>query len=379
MVPDPSDGLIVVGGGVIGLSVAWRAAQAGITVTVIDPDPGHGASWAAAGMLAPVAEAHFGEAALTRLLMVAAAHWPAFARELEQASGRPVGYRSEGALLVAVDGSDRAATDDELEYRLGLGLPARRLSASACRLSEPLLAPGIRGGVAFDGDHQVDNRLVVAALLEAVAAAGVTIVHDAVASIDLDSRQGNQSVGGVTTDAGRHVAAHAVVLAAGCHSRGISGLPEDERPPVRPVKGLTLRVRTDDPGLRLRRTIRGLVHGRSCYLVPRDDGSVVVGATVEEKGFDRSVSVGSVGDLLADARLLVPSLDEYTLVDATSGLRPGSPDNGILLAPVTADCVMGHLTGDDVGTGPFAEFGPGRFAAGRASDATSRPEPVGSA
>lgn len=369
---------VVAGGGVIGLSIAWRAATAGLAVAVVDPQPGHGATWAAAGMLGPVGEAHFGEEALARANLAAARQWPAFALDLETASGHPVGYVTSGTVLVALDPSDRRVVDDVLEYQLALGLTPRRLSSRECRTLEPLLAPGIGGGAEFPDDHQVDNRRLVEALLAACDRAGVVLVTDEVSGVESEGGRaaGVSLVGGATLRAG------AVVIAAGCWS-GRLGLPYRLVPPVRPVKGLTVRARASAGAPRMTRIVRGLVHGRSCYLVPRADGSVVIGATVEEKGFDLTVQIGSVHDLLRDARAVVPALDEYELVETTTGLRPGSPDNaplvgptamerlfvatghyrnGILLAPITADAMVSLLEGVPV-TGPLAPFGPDRFDA----------------
>lgn len=368
--------VVVVGGGVIGLSAAWQAAMAGLSVTVVDPHPGRGATWAAAGMLGPVGEAHFGEERLARANVAAAEAWPAFAQSLEAAAGQEIGYTTTGTVLAAVDGSDRAALDDLLGFQQSLGLRARRLSARDCRGIEPLLAPGIRGGAEFPGDHHVDNRRLIGALDSACAAAGVTVVREEVTSVTAVGGRAS----GVSFPGGR-LSCGAVVLAAGCRSGQIDGIPDAARPPVRPVKGLTLRVRAPSGGPVLRQTVRGLVHGMSCYLVPRADGTVVIGATVEEKGFDLTVQVGAVHDLLRDARTLVPALDEYEWFDTTTGLRPGSPDNapivgaaamdglivatghyrnGILLAPLTADAVVAVLCGDRV-TGPMALFEPKRF------------------
>jgi glycine oxidase len=386
MATTPTTDVVVVGGGVIGLAVAWEAAVAGMTVTVVDPEPGRGASWAAAGMLAPAGEAQFGEEDLTALNVVASRSWPGFARRLEAASGLAVGYVADGAMLVAVDASDRLACDDVLGFQQSLGLDARRLSARECRSLEPMLSPAVSGGVELADDHQVDNRLVIAALIAAGRAAGVTFVDDEVAGVEI----GAGRVVGVRLRGGDDLPGHAVVVAAGCRSGQLDGLPGSVLPPVRPVKGLTLRLGRVEGVPALRRSVRGLVHGRRCYLVPRADGSVVVGATVEEKGFDLTVQVGAVGDLLEDARRLVPSLEEYTLDDVTTGLRPGSPDNapmvgttgigglvvatghyrnGILLAPLTAQEVV-RLLGAETETagsgadGPFGPFGPGRFAGG---------------
>ena len=387
--------VVMIGGGVIGLAAAWAAASAGMTVAVVDPDPGHGASWAAAGMLAPVGEAQFGEEQLTTLNVEAARTWPIFAHDLEADSGQSVGYRTDGTLLVAVDGSDRTATDDLLSFQQELGLHASRLSSRECRASEPLLAPGIRGGVELADDHQVDNRRLVDALMAACTAQGVHFIADEVSEVAIE----RERVAGVVGRLGDRITAGSVVLAAGSRSGQLRGFDEAQRPPVRPVKGLTMRLLATEGAPRLRRTVRGLVHGRSCYLVPRQDRTVVIGATVEEKGFDTSIQIGPVSDLLDDARTLVPSIEEYELIDTTVGLRPGSPDNapivgptgvaglivatghfrhGILLAPITALEVVRLLQGGAVNAGLFAPFGPGRFRPGRvragpAPEATQRP------
>jgi hypothetical protein len=175
--------VIVVGGGIIGLAIAWRAAQSGRLVAVVDPDPGQGATWAAAGMLAPVSEAHFGEEALAALNLAAAASWPDFAAQLQASSGMAVHFRSDGTLLVAGDPSDRVAIDRTLAFYRAIDLPAVRLRARSCREAEPMLAPGISGGVELPEDHQVDNRAVATALIEACRAAGVTMVADRVVRV----------------------------------------------------------------------------------------------------------------------------------------------------------------------------------------------------
>jgi glycine oxidase len=354
--------VVVVGGGVIGLSVAWEASSRGLSVCVVDPSPGHGASWVAAGMLAPVTEATFGEATLVRLLLQASERWPSFVERLSAASGEDPGFRACGTVVVAADGSDRAAIDRVLAYQHELGLAATRLSANECRAVVPSLAPGIRGGATVPGDHQVDNRRLVAALLAACAASGVTLVPDQASAVALGADGGAT---GVVLTGGSTLAAGTVVAAAGARTPCLGGLAPGVLPPVRPVKGHVVRLRGTASRPLLERTLRGLVHGRPCYLVPRDDGSLVVGATTEERGFDTTVQAGAVHTLLDDARSLVPGIDELELVECLAGLRPGSPDNcpwvgptavprlvaatghyrnGILLTPITADAVATFLT-----------------------------------
>jgi glycine oxidase len=364
----------VVGGGVIGLGIAWRAAQAGLSVTVVDQAPGRGASWAAAGMLAPVTEVHYGERPLLGLNLAAAARWPGFAAEVEDAAGRPVGYRPAGTLAVARDSDDNAALEDLYRFQLRCGLQVERLRSRECRQLEPGLAPGVRGGVLAPGDHQVDNRALVEALLVACDRSGVRLLEGRVAELATD---GDRVIGVVLGD-GERLAAGVVVLAAGCWSAGLGGLAAAAVVPVRPVKGQLLYLRGPADQPLCQRNVRGL----EVYVVPRGDGRVVVGATVEEQGFDTRVTAGAVGDLLRAALELLPDVAELELAETVVGLRPGSPDNapmlgpagpeglvvatghyrnGILLTPVTADAIAGLLA---TGRVPdlIAPFAPGRFA-----------------
>jgi glycine oxidase len=374
----PAD-VVVVGGGAIGLAVAWRAAQAGMAVTVVDDAPGRGASWAAAGMLAPVTEVHYGERPLLDLNLASAARWPSFAAELEEAGGRPVGYRPGGTLAVARDADDNAALEDLFQFQLRCGLEVERLRSRECRQLEPGLAPGIRGGVLAAGDHQVDNRALVEALLAACGRAGVRLVEGHVAELAVEGGR----VTGVVLVGGERQAAGTVVLAAGCWSGRVGGLAAEVLPPVRPVKGQLLYLRGPADRPLCSRNVRGL----EVYVVPRGDGRVVVGATVEEQGFDTQVTAGAVHDLLRAALELLPDVAELELAETVVGLRPGSPDNapmlgpagpgglvvatghyrnGILLTPVTADAIAELLA-----TGRVPElivpFGPERFAGGVAA------------
>jgi len=365
--------VVVVGGGVIGLSSAWRLAQGGASVTVVDAEEAEAASDVAAGMLAPVTEARLGEEPLLALNRASWARWPAFAAEVAGAAGRSIGYRADGTLVVALDADDRAALDELADRHRVMGLEVTPLRGREARGLEPGLAPAVRGGLLAAGERSVDPPALVAALRSAARAAGAAVVDGTVARVTVDAA-GRTS--GVVLATGDTLAAETVVLAAGCRSGSIDGVPDAARPPVRPVKGQILTLRQDPADPLVSRTLRGLVRGSSIYLVPRDDGRVVVGATVEERGWDRRATAGGAYELLRDALALVPGLDDAELVAVRTGLRPGSPDdlpmigpsateglvvatghhrNGILLTPITAEAVAAVVLG---GPGPGPEVAP---------------------
>ncbi|GII90244.1 glycine oxidase ThiO [Sinosporangium siamense] len=370
-----SPDVLVLGGGIIGLSTAWRAARQGLTTTVVDPAPGRGATHAAAGMLAPVSEVTYTEEPLLRLGLASLARWPEFAAELEAASGHEVDYRTDGMLDVAFGPDDLTALDDLAVFLDKLGLPFERLTGRECRRLEPMLAPSVRGGLLARGDAWVDPRRVTAALLAALDRLGVEVVRRSAAEL-VPGESGRS----VRLDDGEIVTAERIVLAAGAWSGALQGLPPGLMPPVRPVKGQIMRLRSPAP--LLGHCVRGTVHGSPVYLVPRGDGEIVLGATQEEMGFDTRVTAGGLWELLRDARELVPGVTELEMCDVVAGLRPGTPDNlpmigrtalpgllmatghhrgGVLLAPLTADLLFGDpLFGD--GDGALASAcSPDRF------------------
>ena len=382
--------VVIAGGGVIGTAIAWRAAAAGLDVVLADPARGDGASLVAAGMLAPVSEALFGEGALLRVNLLALDRFPSFAAELERVTGHRVGLRREGTLAVAYDAGDYAALMRLTAFRRSAGLDAEELDSRACRKLESFLTPDVHGGVLFPGDWSVDNRRYAAALREAAAAAGVRVVPDRVTAVlTADVAGGADGAGGrvrgVALASGGEIGSARVVVAAGSWSGAVDGLPAALRSAVRPVKGQLLRLRHPDgmPPV-LTHTIRATVRGADVYLVPRADGEVIVGATQEERGPDRTVTAGAVHDLLHDAMSVLPVTSELILAETCAGLRPGTPDNGpvvggagpglllatghyrngILMSAATADAIVASLTGEP----PAAEwepFGPGRFLAGK--------------
>jgi glycine oxidase len=375
--------VVVAGGGVIGTAIAWRAAAAGLDVVVVDPECGEAASLVAAGMLAPVSESLFGEDALLRLNLLALRRFPGFAAELEEVTGHRVGLRREGTLAVAYDPGDHAALARLTAFRRSVGLDADELDGRACRRLEPFLAPGVRGGVLCAGDWSVDSRRYAAALREAVRAAGVRAVRDRVAEVRArDGRAcGVRLAGGSGIDT---VDGAAVVVAAGCWSGGVAGLPDALHAAVRPVKGqlLRLRIPAGMPPV-ISHTVRATVRGRDVYVVPRADGEMIVGATSEERGHDLTVTAGAVHDLLHDAMSVLPVTSELSLAQACAGLRPGTLDNGpivgtaglggllvatghyrngILLSAATADAAVACLAGRRPAE-EWEPFSPQRFMA----------------
>ena len=384
----PRGDVIVVGGGVIGTAIAWRAARTGRTVTLIDPGgyaPGTDdkASLVAAGMLGPVSESVFGEQDLLNLNLHAIDRFPGFNQELEAAAGTSTGLRTEGTIAVAYDSGDLAALDRLTDFRHSIGLKAERLDTRQCRKLEPFLAPSTRGGVLTAGDLSVDNRRYLAALRTAAAAAGVKTVIGTVTKV-LDGQVSVATPRQAEAPEMTLTAPH-VVIATGHATRLLDGVPEEIRAAIRPVKGQILRLR--HPGRIphiLTHTVRAIVQGHDLYFVPREDGELVVGATQEERD-DRDVTAGGVHDLLRDASTAVPAVSELIFAEASAGLRPGTSDNGpilgtvgttggdgsriiaaghfrngILLSAVTADAVAAILDGDRPHQA-WAPFHPGRF------------------
>jgi glycine oxidase len=374
--------LIVVGAGAIGLSCAWRCAQAGMSVLVLERDrPGAGASGVAAGMLAPVTEAGFGEEALLALNLEAGAQWPAFAAELEELTALSTGYASSGALVVAADRDDAEELRRLHAFQVGLGLDAEWLTPRAARGREPGLSPRVAGAIHAPQDGQVDPGAVVVALATAFDATGGEL-REGVEVVGLESDGGGRLTG-VLAASGERFAAGGVLIAAGAWSAEGRLAVESSAPAIRPVKGqlLELRVRRG-----YRPPARHVVRTPRCYVVSRPDGRVVLGATQEEQGFDTSVTADGVYRLLEAAWEVLPEVGELELVRARAGLRPGTPDNapavgrgdvdgliwatghhrnGILLAPFTAQAVTSLLVGGELPPA-FAPFTPDRFDGVRA-------------
>jgi len=344
----------------MGLGIAWRLAQADCSVTIYDRgEAGHGSSWAAAGMLAAAVETEPGEEELLVLTRESQRMWPGFARELEAASGISVNYRDEGTIVIALTRDDAEQLRHTYDFQKSLDLELQWLSGAEARRREPHLRPGMSGAVFSPRDHQVENRLLVQSLAEAARRAGVMVCENlSVREVEIIGGRARA----VVTEHGRDPA-DVVILAAGAWSREIAGIPPAHLPPVRPIKGQMLALRMDLAAPLLRHVI----WAPRSYLVPREDGRLIIGGTVEERGFDDTLTAGGLLALLEGAWRAVPGIEELPVAETWVGFRPGSRDdapmlgpsgidglvvatghhrNGILLTPLTAETVSAYvLTG----------------------------------
>ncbi len=321
----------VVGAGIIGLSAAWEASRRGHRVTLIDPRPASGATYAAAGMLAPASEFHFQEEGLLALTRESAALYPDFLASVPGWVTNPNEnpYQASGTLVVGVDSADRAALGDLYRQQRDLGLDVEEMTTGQARRREPMLGTTLSGAFLAPSDHSVDPRSLAEHLLQALRGAG-SVIECAATALD----GGDDGVHGVHLADGSTVEADEVILANGVAAATMLGLPAAANFQLRPVYGDILRLRVP-PALRplLNGTVRGLVRGMAVYLVPRVDGSLVIGATQREDG-NAGVSAGGVHQLLRDAQQLVPAVAELEFIEATCRARPGSLDNAPLLGRI---------------------------------------------
>jgi glycine oxidase len=366
----------VVGGGAIGLAIAWRAARQGLRVVLLERGRlGGGASWVAAGMLAPVTEARLTEIPLLELGVASAALYPTFVDELRAQSGIDPGYERCGTLVVARDGDEAEALERELDVHRSLALDVARLRPSQARRLEPALAPVFRLALEAREDHAIDPRRLTEALAVAARASGAQLLAD---TDVVEVLHEGEAVCGLGLSNGERVDASRVVIATGVWTTALAGISQEDTIPVHPVKGQVIRLHDPaGPGL-----LRRVVRTAGTYLVPRGDGRYVLGATMEERGYDTTVTAGAVSELLRDAGEVVPGISEMVIDEMIAGLRPATPDglpaigpgrpaglhwavghfrNGILLAPITAQIVVAELLGE-APPGIAAGFLPSRFA-----------------
>ena len=369
----------VVGGGIIGLGIAWEAIRRGHTVTVVDPDPAAGATHAAAGMIAPASELHYREEHLLQLTLDSASRYPEFLSSLAW-TGIDPGYRNTGTIVLAFDGADRRALADLQTVQAKHSLSVEQVTVREARRSEPMIGPAATAAFYAPEDHQVDPRKLAAALLAAVYERGEVIPARAVGI----ERSGGR-VTGVALEDGGVLSARHTIIANGLAAADLAGLPCEL--PLRAVYGDILRLRVP-VALQplLTHTVRGLVRGSAVYVVPREDGTVVLGATMREDG-SSAVSAGGVYQLLRDAQQLIPAVAELELEEVLCRARPGTPDNapllgkvpsvegliiatgffrhGVLLTPIAAALCVDLLEGKPAPPG-LERYRPDRFEEGQA-------------
>ncbi|MEI8396744.1 MAG: glycine oxidase ThiO [Rhodospirillaceae bacterium] len=364
----------VIGGGVIGLGIGWKLARAGCPVTVFDRgEAGRGASWAAGGMLCAGVEAEPGEEALWQLAAASQRLWPDFRYALKADSGLDLGYREDGTMVIALTRDDLEQLRFNYEFQRSIGVELEWLSGAEARRREPYLNTGTAAAYYCKNDHQVDNRALVTALKPALLKAGGTLREQCeVTGVEISGDR----VTGIRTGDTVH-SADVVVMAAGAWSRGIEGLPESVRPPVRPIRGqlLYLRMNPTEP------LVRHVIWAPKAYLIPRKDGRLLIGATTEERGFDARPTAGGVFSLLEGAWRAMPGIEELVLDEIVVGFRPGTRDdapilgptaidgllmatghhrNGILLAPITVEAIVRYVLNGKL-LDPIRPYGVDRF------------------
>ncbi len=365
--------VVIIGGGIAGLTTAREAARAGMRVTVVDPTPTHGASFAAAGMIAPLTEYHIGDDRLVPLLVEAARVWPQYAAAIAEESDLPSGFVDHGTVVVGHDADDRAELLRHIPAQRALGFAPEVLTTREVRDLEPALGPTISIGIAAPADHAVHNREFLAALMESNRRAGVQFLHE--------TARVSQRAHIVECESQELRADH-IVVAAGVDTVHQETLEPAIRAAIRPVKGQILRLHADRRTSTVpERTVRALVRGKSVYIVPRPSGEIVVGATVEERQFDVGATAAGVFELLRDARAVLPSVDEWAFTESWAGMRPTTVDhlpivgcslcpdvhyatghgrNGILLGPLTG-LAMARFLADGTMPAPMDAADPLRF------------------
>ena len=374
-----SSRIIIVGGGVIGLSIAWRLARENTRDEILLLDAnraGEGTSRVSAGMIAPIAEAGFEDPHFIKFARLSRERYRAFVSEVSRDADMSVVLGEEGSIIAAIHRDDVEAMRRVYEHRRHADLPVEWLTGSEAREMEPTLTPRVSAAMWIAYDGQVNPRALLPALVRACNRRGVEVRESArVQRIIIN----DETVAGVELD-GETISAATVVVCAGAWSGTIEGMPADVVPQVRPIRGQILRLtRTADFAM------KHVVRGPRAYLLPKDDGTVVVGATQEEAGFDATPTAGGIKTILENAWEMVPSIYDLPIERVEVGLRPGTRDHlplvgatrihglimatghfrhGILFAPTTADAVCrGILTGEfgeDV-----AAFAPDRFASTR--------------
>ncbi len=365
--------ITIIGGGIAGLSIGWRLLQQGHNVTLFEKGQvGSEASSAAAGMITPASEVRFGEHDLLKLFLYSLKHYQQFIEDLEKESGVQVDFQKSGSLMVSVDADDDAELTRLYEYQKSLGLPVSLISPDEIQRLEPLLSAQCTKGIYAPGEFFLDNLLLIKALKTAYLKHGGKLFEEC--EVNEAEITGDKLTGLKIKN--ETIKTERVILATGIHS--IKGLPHTCSFPIRPVKGQALSIKM--PTQKLTHAIRS-VHRYPVYLVPRSDGHIVIGATLEEMGQNTDITAGALLDLLYGAWKIFPTISDLPIVKTWVGFRPASRDNapilgrtpltnlytalgfyrhGILLAPAVSQ-LMSDYVGKDCDSEFFKIFGGDRF------------------
>ncbi len=363
----------IIGGGIIGLGIGWQLTRRGAAVSLFEKNTaGKGASWSAAGMLAPLSEVGFEEEDFLRIGRESLLLFPRFLDELREDTNIEIALDTRGTLIIGLDRDDTERLRRLFDFREHLGLPVKWLSGTGAREIEPLLSPRTSSAIWIPDDHQVDNRALVEALKTGFQKNG-GVLHENHPVLGV-SVEGDCTTGILSATGEFH--ADTVVIAAGCWSKQIEGIPKEWLPPVRPVKGQIITLRSDETY-----ALSHVVRAPDAYLLPKGDGRVLLGASEEEMGFDTSITAGPIYRLLERGWEAVPSIYELKIEEIDAGLRPGSRDHdpivgetpikglyyatghyrhGILLAPITA-YELSNMILENTSSELFKPFNPGRF------------------
>jgi glycine oxidase len=373
--------VVIAGGGVIGGAIALELARAGLSVAVFDrQQPGQEASWASAGILSPAPE-NPGVVSMVPLGKASMSLYPEFVAQIEETSGVSTGFRPKGTLEALFSHDTKAELSTIIALHHGLGLKAEPLRAEDARELEPSLSEEVEAAVLRPEEASIDNRALTAAILQAAKRRGAEIFPgDAAKAI---WREGNRCAGLVLQN--EKVEADWTIIAAGCFSAMIDGIAPYA--PVRPAKGQMAALRADEVNL------ERVLWSEKIYLVPRNDGRILAGATVEHAGFDKRVTAGGIDKILSAAIDLAPGLANARIEETWAGLRPDSPDHlpilgptdidgllmatghfrsGILLTPITARLIREWITEQRVSV-DWDRFSPMRFRAAAANSAQRAP------
>tara|TARA_Y100001001_G_scaffold89507_1_gene87457 strand:- start:304 stop:1419 length:1116 start_codon:yes stop_codon:yes gene_type:complete len=368
--------VLIIGGGIIGLSIAWRLIGIGKKVVVVDKrNLGKEASWAAAGMLSGRLDLKPSEKRLLPIFEKSHHAWPKFAKELENKSGKHIGYRKEGTLMIACDINEEQKLKNNYNFLKNNNIHVSWLSGNKIREKEPYVSNNVLSGFFSPEDHHVNNRYILDALITILKKNKNNCIFKENTEVEKIITDKDQVIGVQTRN--ETIKTKEIIICSGAWTNKIKNI-EIKEVPIRPVKGQMVC-------LKMPKNISLLKHilwRENVYLVPRDNSDLIIGATEEEMGFDKSLTAGGIYNLLKIAREVLPAIENLSIVESWAGLRPATRDeapiigpskkikgliyatghhrNGILLAPLTSNVIKNYYLNGKI-ENDFNNLRPGRF------------------